>query len=237
MWSWGPHGRNGLRGWTQSDAPDHRGPREQRLVGPLRSDAATLLALQRAAGNHVVSLLVTPATRTVQRCGSDTDCGCIHDGADEAESSAARPEPRQVQRQAAGNAPELTFEPALNTPPCACVVHVHNEERKAKATARLLHTNCQYNLATVQDPAALKDRNIRVPKHGEKDPNSLFPAKVIDSCMNDEKACRDFLTAKKKSTKRADILDFAQRQYFLAIKDCSNNFAVPVVGSVCTTTR
>ncbi len=129
----------------------------------------------------------------------------------------------------AGDTPELKFEPAVNTPPCACVVFIHNDERKARATARLLHTNCRYNLAMVQDPDKLKSRTIQVPKHGEMDPNSMFPAEVIDACQKDDKACRDFVTDKKTSTKSDEILDFAQRQYFLAIKDCSDSFKLPVV--------
>ena len=48
--------------------------------------------------------------------------------------------------------------------------------------------------------------------------------------MDDDKACRDFVTDKRASTKADDILGFAQRQYFLAIKDCSNDFNLPVVG-------
>lgn len=134
------------------------------------------------------------------------------------------------QAKTAGDVPELKFEPAVNKPPCACVVFLHNDERKARKTARLLHTNCRYNLAMVQDPAALKDREIQVPKHGEQDPNSLFPGEVINACMDDDKACRDFVTSKKASTKPADIVASAQRQYFLAIKDCTNDFNLPVVG-------
>ena len=130
----------------------------------------------------------------------------------------------------AGDAPQLKFEPAVNKPPCACVVFLHNDERKARKTARLLHTNCRYNLAMVQDPDALKSRGIQVPRHGEQDPNSLFPVEVINACMDDDTACRDFVTDKKASTKPGDILGSAQRQYFLAIKDCSNDFSLPVVG-------
>lgn len=130
----------------------------------------------------------------------------------------------------AGDVPRLKVEPALNQPACACVVFVHNEERKARKTARLLHTNCRYNLAMVQDPEGLKSRHVRIPNHGEKDPNSLFPAEVVNACMDDDKSCRDFVANKQGSTKGDESLAFAQRQYFLAIKDCSNNFKLPVVG-------
>jgi hypothetical protein len=129
----------------------------------------------------------------------------------------------------AADVPQLQFEPAVNKPPCACVVFLHNDERKARKTARLLHTNCRYNLAMVQDPDTLKGRGIRVPSHGIQDPNSLFPDEVINACMDDDKGCRDFVTDKRASTKAGDILGFAQRQYFLAIKDCSDNFSLPVV--------
>lgn len=130
----------------------------------------------------------------------------------------------------AADTPQLQFEPAVNTPACACVVFMHNEERKARRTARLLHTNCRYNLAMVADPDKLKERKIQVPKHGEKDPNSLFPEEVVNACTEDPKACEDFVTDKRASTKSADILGAAQRQYFLAIKECSNDFSIPVVG-------
>jgi hypothetical protein len=130
----------------------------------------------------------------------------------------------------AADVPQLKFEPAVNKPPCACVVFLHNDERKARKTARLLHTNCRYNLAMVQDPDSLKSREIKIPTQGEQDPNSLFPVEVIDACMDDEKACRDFVTSKSASTKPGDILGATQRQYFLTIKDCSNNFTLPVIG-------
>ncbi|HWS85371.1 MAG TPA: DUF4157 domain-containing protein [Pyrinomonadaceae bacterium] len=129
----------------------------------------------------------------------------------------------------AADVPQLKFEPAVNTPPCACVVFIHHDERKARRTARLLHTNCRYNLAMVEDPASLKARGIEVPKHGEKDPNSLFPPDVVSECMDDETTCRDFVKDKAGSKTKEEILGFAQRQYFLAIKDCSDDFKLPVV--------
>ncbi len=130
----------------------------------------------------------------------------------------------------AADVPQLKFEPAVNKPPCACVVFLHNDERKARKTARLMHTNCRYNLAMVEDPAALKARGIQVPQHGEQDPNSLFPAEVINACLDDDKACQTFVTDKKSSTKGDEILGVTQRQYFLTIKECSNDFTIPVVG-------
>ncbi|MFL6254514.1 MAG: DUF4157 domain-containing protein [Pyrinomonadaceae bacterium] len=131
----------------------------------------------------------------------------------------------------AADVPKFEFEPAVNQPPCACVVFMHNDERKARRTARLLHTNCRYNLAMVQDTeaGAVPDRKIKIPRHGETDPNSLFPADVVNACMDDEKACRDFTNDKQSSKKPDEILGFAQRKYFLAIKDCSQGFQLPVV--------
>lgn len=258
---------------------------QRRRTGNLwpNSSAATLLALQRSAGNAAVARQLggrgtAKSHRDVlelQRCGP-TPCDCseeeqAHYAAEhpdeqptvegakssDAEEASVQPEdasvqrcgteedaaesvPLQrlakapvhvpVQRATAGDVPELKFEPAINKPPCACIAFIHNDERKARATARLLHTNCRYNLVTVQDPEARKARGISVPKQGDQDPNSLFPADIIESCMSDEAACRRFLIDKRGSTKKEEILGFAQRQYFLAIKDCSNNFTLPVVG-------
>jgi len=128
----------------------------------------------------------------------------------------------------AADTPQLKFERAVNRPPCACVVFIHHDERKARRTARLLHTNCRYNLAMVDAPASTA-RKIKVPSHGKQDPNSLFPAGVVNECMDDETACRDFVKDKAGSKTKDEILGFAQRQYFLAIKDCSDDFKLPVV--------
>src|SRR5207247_2113829 len=67
-------------------------------------------------------------------------------------------------------------------------------------------------------------------KAGQKDPNELFPPDVVEQCMTDEAACRDRLMADAASTDRNTTLRYAQTQFFLAVKDCSNSFTLPVIG-------
>ena len=129
----------------------------------------------------------------------------------------------------ASDTPELKFEPAKNKPPCACVVFVHREEQKAERTARLMFEHCKYNLVMVQDPSGGDRRLIDVPQNGQKDPNSMFAPEVIEACMTDDKGCRDFVANNKASTKKKDVLAYAQGQYFLAVKDCSEGFSLPVI--------
>jgi hypothetical protein len=46
---------------------------------------------------------------------------------------------------------------------------------------------------------------------------------------DDDKSCRDFLSAKAGTTDKADIDKVVRTQFFLAIKDCSNKFSLPVI--------
>lgn len=128
----------------------------------------------------------------------------------------------------AADAPKLENRASVNGTPCACVVFVHNNERNARLTAELMHKHCSYNLAIISPDN--KSREIRIPgRGGTVDPNELFPPDVAEECLNDEKACRDFLRTKSGTTDPAEIEEFVKKQFFLAIKDCSDSFSLPVV--------
>jgi bacterioferritin-associated ferredoxin len=141
-------------------------------------------------------------------------------------SSKAPPKPKAG---TAAAAPHLNFMPAKNPPPCACLVFMHHDEANARLMARLMYEFCRYNLAIVEGgtPGV---RRIKLGGTGTKDPNELFPKDVAEQCWNDDQPCLDFLENKGKSSKQADIEDYAERQFFLSIKHCSNGFTLPVVG-------
>lgn len=129
----------------------------------------------------------------------------------------------------AASAPKLDLTPSKNGPACACLVVVHNDERNARKTAQLMHDNCAYNLALVE-PDKPGTREVKIPgQKGTIDPNSLFPRDVAEQCTDDEKSCRDFLTAKSGTTDAAEIQKFVHIQFFLTISDCSKGFELPVV--------
>ena len=128
----------------------------------------------------------------------------------------------------AADAPKLENRASVNGTPCACIVFIHNNERNARLTAELMHRNCSYNLAIISPDN--KSRVIRIPgRGGSVDPNELFSPEVAEECLNDEKACRDFLRTKSGTTDSAEIEQFVKKQFFLAIKDCSSSFSLPVV--------
>ncbi|MCY7272246.1 MAG: DUF4157 domain-containing protein [Phormidesmis sp. CAN_BIN44] len=145
------------------------------------------------------------------------------------DSKAAKPaKAPKISKGPASSTPGLDLMPSVKGAPCACLVVIHNDERGARMTARLLHDQCSYNLALVHPDT--KKREIDIPNVGMKDPNGLFPESIVDECMTDEQACRDFLKDKASSTDPKETLRFAQTQYFLTIKECSNSFTLPVVG-------
>ncbi|HEX6710723.1 MAG TPA: DUF4157 domain-containing protein, partial [Rubrobacter sp.] len=122
----------------------------------------------------------------------------------------------------AADAPKLENRASVNGTPCACIVFIHNNERNARLTAELMHKNCSYNLAIISPDN--KSRVIRIPgRGGTIDPNELFSPDVAEECLNDEKACRDFLKTKSGTTDSAEIEQFVKKQFFLAIKDCSSS--------------
>jgi len=135
--------------------------------------------------------------------------------------------PGKAKGNTAADAPKLEDRTSVNGTPCACVVFVHNNERNARLTAELMHKHCAYNLAIIAPDT--KDREKIPGRKGTVDPNELFPPEVAEECLNDEKACRDFLKTKSGTTNSAEIEEFVKKQFFLAIKDCSNSFSLPVV--------
>jgi hypothetical protein len=131
-------------------------------------------------------------------------------------------------KNTAAGGPKLDFRPPKNPPPCACIVFIHHNEPNARLIAQLMHEFCHYNLAIV-DPQT-SDRQMKLPGKGMIDPNELFPRNVAEECWNDDKPCEDFLTKNAGATTAALVEEYAQRQFFLAIKKCSNSFALPVLG-------
>ena len=135
-------------------------------------------------------------------------------------------------RGTAAGAPKLVFIPSKFAPPCACLVVIHNDEQNAKLTAQLMHQHCHYNLILVNPQFGRMGREVYIPGGtGSKDPNELFPPEISDMCMRDEKACEDFLNnpRNKSSRKRKTILKYVQIQFFMTLKQCSNNFSLPVI--------
>ncbi|WDE03175.1 hypothetical protein SG34_017355 [Thalassomonas viridans] len=105
--------------------------------------------------------------------------------------------------------------------PCACMVFIHNDERNARRAVEELHRACRYNLAII-DRGSLRSREISVPGEGPADPNELFPESVQTECSANEAACR--LYEASHNNRRA-----MQIQFFLAMKECSGNFALPTI--------
>lgn len=118
-------------------------------------------------------------------------------------------------------ASELVWRPSINGPPCACLVFIHNNERNARRVAEDLYQRCRYNLASIE-----RGRSRGIPilgrRSGTIDPNELFPQDIQAECTQNESGCREYVL--NHSNLRA-----MRMQFFLAIKDCSNNFALPTV--------
>lgn len=129
----------------------------------------------------------------------------------------------------ASSAPKLVSMPAKNTPPCACLVFIHHDEANARLIAQSLYDSCKYNLAMVKPEGYV--RLIKLPAHEKReDPNGLFPPNVINECWNDDKRCTDEMAKNESATGAAAVKDYVERQFFMAIKGCSNGFTLPIVG-------
>ena len=153
----------------------------------------------------------------------------------------------------AAAAPRLEFQAARNGEPCACLIVIHNNEKKARETAELMHKFCTYNLLLLNPNDG--ERDITLPGHDKQkcdldpkkkgdetcDPNALFPPDVVEECVNDEAKCRQTLEDTRGSKKKAEILKFSQIRFFLDVKDCAKSFALPVVAlhnnDIADTTR
>jgi hypothetical protein len=146
------------------------------------------------------------------------------------QQNAARPMiQREIKHGPASGTPELDVQKVdpKKAPACACLVFMHHSEGNARRAAKAMYDSCHYNLAIVSP--ATGDRTIDVRNVGPKDPNELFPRHIFRECVSDDAPCQNFLDANKGATTKAKSLEYAQRQFFLAIKDCSNKFSLPIV--------
>lgn len=108
--------------------------------------------------------------------------------------------------------------------PCACLVFIHNNERNARRVAELLQKHCAYNLAIIEPDN--KKRKVEVAGKKDLDPNAFFPPEVVRECQADPDKCDS--TVDKHAA--APTRDSTNRQFFMQVRACSNNFALPVVG-------
>jgi hypothetical protein len=178
-------------------------------VAPPLAGTPSLLALQRSAGNRNVVRALAPKSLARQ-------------------PTQAPPRAPARRRRSAPAAPHLELRPSVNGPPCACLVFMHNNERNARLTAELLHRHCSFNLVIVAPDTGA--RRISLPSgRGTVDPNELFPPEVIEQCLDDPGPCEDFIAAHRGSTDPDVIRRTAERQFFLAIREGSDGFRLPVV--------
>ena len=110
--------------------------------------------------------------------------------------------------------------------PCACLVHVHNDERNSKAVAHTLLGKCNYNLIDVNDAKSdAKMRNLKKSlkvitkvrgSTSRSDPNEIFDPEVIKLCSTPSKA--------PKGVALDEVCNFYED-----IRTCSHDFTKPVV--------
>jgi hypothetical protein len=197
-------------------------------------DLATFAALRRASADRAQVGQKCACGGTILPGGECTKCraqrlrseGMPADAAERAVAREARTLLRTPRRGTAAAGPRLDVQRSATGSACACVVFMHNDEANARLTAQLMHTHCGYNLAIV--PAG-RSREQPMPGHGTVDPNELFPRDVAEQCLDDPTPCEEFLDANADSRDPAVIEDFAERRFFLAIRDCSNQFRLPVI--------
>ena len=123
------------------------------------------------------------------------------------------------------------FTPKKGGNACACLIHIHNDERNSKAVAQLLNTKCNYNLIDVKDsaskkkdPRELKKKlnvfNEKGKSKKESDPNQIFSPEVIKTCKDP--------TAKSAMIKKGINANEVCAIYE-DLQTCSNDFSIPVV--------
>ena len=198
-------------------------------------DMATFAALRRASSDRAQVGQKCACGGTILPGGECTKCraqrlaseGMPAEAAEQTVARETRALLRTPRRGTAAAGPRLDVRPSVTGSACACLVFMHNNEANARLTAELMHAHCGYNLAIV--PAGTSLRTQQMPRHGDVDPNGLFPRDVAEQCLEDPTPCEEFLDTNKDSRDRAVIEDFAERQFFLAIRECSNAFALPVI--------
>lgn len=172
-------------------------------------------------------LIAHELTHVLQQTGS-SGAGAERSAAGATSTPVVQRKPDPPKKATAADAPKMIAQDAKNPPPCACLVFMHHNEPNARLTAQTLYEYCHYNLAIVQPTTG--ERDIDLPGTGAIDPNELFPREVAEECWNDDKPCTDFIADNAGKSKAADVKKVAERQFFLAIKKCSNKFTLPVVG-------
>lgn len=105
--------------------------------------------------------------------------------------------------------------------PCACIAFVHHDEPNARVIANVLADHCAYNLAMAVPKHTERDYEFEGEEH---DPNEFFPREVIEECRADPEAC-----ARDVEDEDTPRLDRIQKQFFLAIAECTEDFSLPVV--------
>lgn len=139
--------------------------------------------------------------------------------------------PKTPPAPTAADAPKIVLTSTPNPPACACLVLIHNNERNAKKTGRLMHQHCAYNLALVWPDNRRRAANIKLSakRAVSIDANELFPRDVVEQCAADAKGCEDFLKDKSGTTDPDEILKFVHINFFLKIAECSKGFSLPVI--------
>jgi hypothetical protein len=124
-----------------------------------------------------------------------------------------------------------------NTDACACLVHVHNDERNAKAVANLLQSTCDYNLLQISPDNRSRnlDSHVRLPNgRRENDPNQFFDHDLVSACEMAIASGCDPLTTACPNTGNFSC------EFYAHVRRCSGAFSVPVVAlhnNVDTDTR
>lgn len=123
------------------------------------------------------------------------------------------------------------FTPKKGGNACACLIHIHNDERNSKAVAQLLNSKCNYNLIDVKDSASNKKnpRNLKkaltiINESGNQarksDPNEIFSPEVFKTCK-DPKAKDAHI---KKGVDANEVCAIYED-----LQTCSKDFSIPVV--------
>ena len=119
---------------------------------------------------------------------------------------------------------------------CACLVHIHNEERNAKRMAELLQQQCQYNLVTVKRGGKKHATSRRVLQKSiggrGVDPNELFSKDHVKACegiISADPAAAEQAIESMPEKKKKDIKAKVGCQFYFMIRNCSDTFKLPVI--------
>jgi hypothetical protein len=128
----------------------------------------------------------------------------------------------------AADAPKLDVQATKNGKPCACLVFIHHDEKNAQVLARNMAEHCRYNFATVKPG---NGRRMKLPGHAQRvDPNGMFPRAVAEQCWRNDAPCRKVVADNATRTDEAGVHEAVENQFFVALKECSDGFKLPIVG-------